>query len=171
MPTRFADLILGFSPLFRHRTWRHAQDLLRGAILAPGVRTVASVLRCLGLSAHRRFVNYHRVLGRAAWSPRLDVGVLLRLLVRTFVPREAPIVLGLDSTLERRRGAHRRQGDLSRRGALLVQLLRQGERPALACDDAAGRGAFCTARLDTAGVHGTLALRAPSPRAAGATSA
>ena len=67
--------------------------------------------------------------------------------------------------------AHRRQGDLSRRGALLVQLLRQGERPALACDDAAGRGAFCTARLDTAGVHGTLALRAPSPRAAGATSA
>jgi hypothetical protein len=31
--------------LFRQRTWRHARALLLGAIFAPGVRPVASVLQ------------------------------------------------------------------------------------------------------------------------------
>ena len=45
LPARFARVILAFAPLFVHRTWRHARVLLIGAILAPGRRTVASVLR------------------------------------------------------------------------------------------------------------------------------
>ena len=49
-PTRFAGVILCFAELFRQRTWRLAEQLLIGAILVPGVRTVASVLRVLGLS-------------------------------------------------------------------------------------------------------------------------
>lgn len=104
LPTRFADLILCFAQLFRQRTWRYAQELLMGAILAPGIRTVASVLRVLGRSHERHFVNFHRVLSRAVWSPRAASRVLLGLLVRTFVP-EGPIVLGIDDTIERRRGA------------------------------------------------------------------
>ena len=44
--------------------------VLLGAILAPGRRTVASVLRTTGLAQKRRFVNYHRVLNRAAWCLR-----------------------------------------------------------------------------------------------------
>ena len=103
LPTRFAPVILPFSRLFRQRTWRQARALLLGAILAPGVRTVASVLRVLGLARERHFVNYHRVLSRAAWSPRAASRVLLALLVRAFVP-EGPVVLGLDDTIERRRG-------------------------------------------------------------------
>jgi hypothetical protein len=39
--------------------------LLLGAILAPGRRTVASVLRITGRSRERRFVNDHRVLSGA----------------------------------------------------------------------------------------------------------
>ena len=40
-------------------------ELLTGAILAPGKRTVTSLLRIMGLAHERRFVNDHRVLNRA----------------------------------------------------------------------------------------------------------
>ncbi|WP_043343185.1 IS701 family transposase [Belnapia moabensis] len=86
------------------RSWRHAEVLLVGAILAPGRRTVASILRIAGLSRERRFVNYHRVLNRAAWSGRAAAKVLLGLLLDAFVPA-GPVLLGLDDTIERRRGA------------------------------------------------------------------
>ena len=103
LPARFAAVILCFAPLFRQRSWRHAEVLLIGAILAPGRRTVASILRIAGLCRERRFVNYHRVLNRAAWSGRAAARVLLGLLLETFVPA-GPVLLGLDDTIERRRG-------------------------------------------------------------------
>ena len=77
--------------------------LLIGAILAPGARTVTGILRIAGLHRERRFTNYHRVLNRAAWSGRATARVLLGLLLDAFAPR-GPIILGLDDTIERRRG-------------------------------------------------------------------
>jgi hypothetical protein len=103
LPARFAAVILCFAPLFRQHTWRHAQVLLIGAILVPGQRTVTSILRISGLCRERRFVNYHRVLNRAAWSGRVAARVLLGLLLDAFVPH-GPVLLGLDDTIERRRG-------------------------------------------------------------------
>ena len=103
LPSRFAAVILSFAPLFCQRSWRHAEVLLIGVMLAPGTRTVASLLRICGLAGERRFVNYHRVLNRAAWSPRAASHVLLDLLIKTFVPN-GPVVLGIDDTIERRRG-------------------------------------------------------------------
>jgi len=103
LPSRFAAVILTFAPLFLQRSWRHAEVLLTGAILAPGQRTVTSILRITGLARERRFVNYHRVLSRAAWCPRAASRVLLGLLVAAFAPK-GPIVLGIDDTIERRRG-------------------------------------------------------------------
>lgn len=103
LPSRFAAVILAFAPLFLQRSWRHARVLLTGAIMAPGQRTVASILRITGLAQERRFVNYHRVLSRAAWCPRAASRILLGLLVAAFVP-SGPVVLGIDDTIERRRG-------------------------------------------------------------------
>lgn len=103
LPTRFAAVILAFAPLFVHRSWQHARVLLVGAILAPGRRTVASVLRITGRSRERRFVNYHRVLSRAAWCPRGGARVLLGLLIDAFAA-SGPVVMALDDTIERRRG-------------------------------------------------------------------
>jgi hypothetical protein len=103
LPARFAAVILCFGPLFQQRSWRHAEVLLIGAILAPGRRTVASILRITGLSRERRFVNYHRILNRAAWSGRAAAQVLLGLLLDAFLP-SGPVLLGLDDTIERRRG-------------------------------------------------------------------
>src|SRR5919199_1472926 len=103
LPARFAGVILAFAPLFVHRTWRHARVLLIGAILTPGRRTIASVLRIMSRSRERRFVNYHRVLSRAAWDPRAGARILLGLLVATFAER-GPVIMAVDDTIERRWG-------------------------------------------------------------------
>src|SRR5919204_985321 len=93
-----------FAPLFSARVWRHAQLLTVGAMLAPGQRMVSTVLRVLGLSHLAAFSTYHRVLNRAVWSSLAVSRVLLGLLIAAFVPRR-PVVVGIDETLERRRGA------------------------------------------------------------------
>ena len=100
LPSRFAAVILTFAPLFLQRSWRHAEVLLTGAVVAPGQRTVTSILRITGLARERRFVNYHRVLNRAAWCPRAASRLLLGLLVAAFAPA-GPVVLGIDDTIER----------------------------------------------------------------------
>jgi hypothetical protein len=64
---------------------------------------VASVLRITGRSRDRHFVNFHRVLSRAAWRPRTGARLLLGLLVDAFAP-SGPVVLALDDTIERRWG-------------------------------------------------------------------
>src|SRR3954471_10917963 len=104
LPARFAAVILTFASMFRqHRTWRHAELLLIAGILAPGRRTITSLLRIAGLSRERRFTTYHRVLNRAAWDPRAAARLLLGLLIAVFAP-SGPVVLGIDDTIERRRG-------------------------------------------------------------------
>jgi hypothetical protein len=106
MPTLPAAMIVvtaPFAPLFSRRVWRHVQELLAGAILAPRHRTVAAVLRVMGLAQARQFHRYHRVLSRARWSGLAASRVLLQLLVTALAP-DGPLVVGIDETLERRRG-------------------------------------------------------------------
>ena len=103
LPTSMIQVLAPFAPLFSKSVFQHVQLLLVGAILAPGKRTVASALRAVSLEDERRFCRYHRVLNRAVWSSREASRVLLGLLVEAFVP-EGPLVLGIDETLERRRG-------------------------------------------------------------------
>ncbi len=79
--------------------------MLIGALLAPGKRTVSAVLEVVGLSDQPTFQTYHRVLNRCAWSPLAGSRRLLALLVDHVVPA-GPLVLGLDDTIERRRGDH-----------------------------------------------------------------
>ena len=103
LPKEIIQILVSFAPLFSERVWQHAQVLLAGAILAPGKRTVGSALRAVGLDQQRCFHRYHRVLSRAVWSGREASRVLLEALVETFVPN-GPLVVGIDETLERRRG-------------------------------------------------------------------
>jgi len=100
----YLTLILAFAPVFTKRVWQHVQVLLTGAILAPGKRTVTAALRVMGLSDDRHFQTYHRVLNRAVWSSLAVSRILLGVLVQTFAPT-GTIVLGIDETIERRRGA------------------------------------------------------------------
>src|SRR3954452_23716304 len=103
-PACFASLILTFAPVFvQQRTWRRAELLLVGAILAPGKRTVTSLLRIAGLGRERRLPNYHRVLNRPSWDARAAARLLLGLLIAVVAP-SGPVLLGIDDTIERRRG-------------------------------------------------------------------
>jgi len=104
LPTELIRVFASFAPLFsKRRVFQHVQVLLMGAILAPGKRTVSSALRAVGLEQHKNFHRYHRVLSRAAWSSREASRALFGLLVETLAS-EGPLVLGVDETLERRKG-------------------------------------------------------------------
>jgi DDE superfamily endonuclease len=103
LPTTMVQVVAPFVPLFSGRVWQHVQLLVAGAILAAGKRTVASALRAVDLQDERRFCRYHRVLNRAVWSSREASRLLLESLVEAFAP-DGPLVVGVDETLERRRG-------------------------------------------------------------------
>jgi len=103
LPHDVLSIIKVFAPLFSKRVWQRAQVLLIGAILTPGRRTVAAVLRVMGLSEERRFKNYHRVLSRTRWSGLACSRLLLGLLIQAFA-WQGPLVMGLDDTIERRWG-------------------------------------------------------------------
>jgi hypothetical protein len=104
LPKKIIYVLRYFEEAFSERMWEWAKVLLIGAILAPGERTVAAVLRVMGLQDEKQFQNYHRVLNRAKWSSRALSHILLRLLVKLFVAADAAIVVGIDETIERRRG-------------------------------------------------------------------
>lgn len=103
LPPDVLTMIGVFAPLVSERVWQRAQVLLIGALLVPGRRTVASVLRVMGLAGEIRFKHYHRVLSRARWSALAGSRLLLRQWVNHFVP-EGPVVVGIDDTIERRWG-------------------------------------------------------------------
>lgn len=103
MPSELMNLIVAFAPLFSKRIWAHAQVLIEGALLCPAKRTVTSALRVMGLSDEKHFQNYHRVLSRARWSGLAASRILLSLLVAAFAP-DGVVLVGIDDTIERRRG-------------------------------------------------------------------
>jgi hypothetical protein len=103
LPTAIMTVIDAFAPLFSMRVFASVKRLRVGAILAPGQRTVTAGLRVLGKSAEAHFQNYHRVLNRAQGSALEASRRLLGLLLDVFVP-EGPVVMGIDETMERRRG-------------------------------------------------------------------
>ncbi len=103
MHTEYIKLLTMFSTHCSASIWAYAQVLITGAILARGQRTVAAVLRVMGLSDETHFVNYHRVLQRAVWSSLAVSRTLLLLLIQTFVTT-GPILIGGDDTIERRWG-------------------------------------------------------------------
>src|SRR5918998_1345803 len=105
LPPEIVRVLRVFEDGFSERVWDWVQVLVVGAILTPGQRTVTAVLRVMGLSDERQYQKYHRVLNRARWSSRELSRRLLLVLVETLVSVDEPVVVGMDETIERRRGA------------------------------------------------------------------
>jgi hypothetical protein len=111
LPPSFLAWLAPFLAAFSRRTRPTAAALVAGALLAVGPRTVTNCLRALGLAEHPSanpagfagFTAFHRVLNRNAWSGLALARTLLRMIVAAFVP-SGPIIIGIDHTLERRRG-------------------------------------------------------------------
>ena len=104
LPASMVPILLPFAPLLTAPTWRPVQVLLLGTLLAQGPRTVTAALRVMGLANEPRFEKDHRVLSRGRWSGLRGAQILLGLLVPC-LPPGWPIVIAVDETLERRRGA------------------------------------------------------------------
>lgn len=103
LPPAFVAWLAPFLAAFSRRTRATAAALAVGALLAIGPRTISNCLRALGLAEHPSFTAFHRVLNRNTWSGLALGRTLLQLLVAIFVPT-GPIIIGVDHTLERRRG-------------------------------------------------------------------
>jgi hypothetical protein len=104
LPPEIVHAIRPFTQAFSERIWDWAQVLIAGAILAPGKRTVTSVLRVMGLKDEKQYQNYHRVLNRAKWSSLQVSRILLGMLVLVLTQAGVPVVVAADETLERRWG-------------------------------------------------------------------
>jgi len=57
----------------------------------------------MGLSKDNHFINYHRVLNRDCWSGLQASKILSGLLIR-LIPVSFPVIIGIDDTIERRKG-------------------------------------------------------------------
>jgi len=104
LPPQFLSCLAAFDDLFTRPTWPNVLLLLAGVILTPGRRTITAALRILGRDRNPDFCTFHRVLNRAAWLSRAAASRLLLLLIACFLPAAAPVVIGLDDTIERRWG-------------------------------------------------------------------
>jgi hypothetical protein len=105
LPPSFVAWLAPFLAAFSRRTRSTTAALATGALLSVGPRTVTNCLRALGLAEHPSFTAFHRVLNRNTWSGLALARTLLHMIVAAFVPT-GPIIIGLDHTLERRRGPH-----------------------------------------------------------------
>ena len=103
LPNAIITVLAIFQPLFSRPVWKNAQLLLLGAILCPRERTIAAILRVLGLSNEKKFDRFHWVLSAANWSIFKASKLLLFLIIKIFsLDKRVEIVV--DETLEKRKG-------------------------------------------------------------------
>src|SRR5919107_5665927 len=97
--------LLPFAAMFTQPSWLNAVALATGALLCLNRRTVCAALRAVDGNSDKGFSRFHRFLSRAEWSGLQGAKILLGLLQEAFVPEGEPLVIALDDSVERRRGA------------------------------------------------------------------
>jgi DDE superfamily endonuclease len=99
LPNEIAAVVLPFHGLFaQQRSWQKAQEMLVGAILCQGRRTVSRVLQVMGLAQERHYGNYYRMLSRVGWSGLAGAQMLLAMILLSLVGNQM-VVIGIDETL------------------------------------------------------------------------
>ena len=104
LPVSIIKLMSPFRPTFDKRTWAKGKELMIGAILSTGKRTVTAALRVMGHAENKHYAKYHHVLNRAKWSAHELSQTLLKLLLSQLDKEKGPLVFGIDETIERRWG-------------------------------------------------------------------
>jgi hypothetical protein len=97
--------LLPFAAMFTQPSWLNAVALASGALLCLNRRTVCAALRAMDGAADKGFSRFHRFLSRSEWSGLQGAKILLGLLQDAFVPEGEPLVIAVDDSVERRRGA------------------------------------------------------------------
>ena len=96
-------VFLELAPAFTRPTFARAQLLVIAAVLTTGRRTIANLLRTLGVLVPGQASSYHRVLSQARGSGLQLAALLLRLLLRHFWPTGRIRLVG-DDTVDEHRG-------------------------------------------------------------------
>ena len=105
LPTPLAAVLLPLAPAFTAPTFDRFALLALAALLTPGRRTVANLLRTLrGLAPGHR-TSYQRVLSAARWSGLTLACCLCRLVLR-LLPPDRPVLLVGDDTIDGHKGKH-----------------------------------------------------------------
>ena len=103
LPPEAQPLLLALAPAFTAPTFGRFTTLLAAALLTPGRRTVANLLRTLGTLAPGHRTAYQRVLSRAPWSG-IGLGcALTAFLLRHLLP-DGPVILVGDDTVDGHKG-------------------------------------------------------------------
>jgi hypothetical protein len=97
--------LLPFAAMFTQPSWLNAVALAMGVLLCLNRRTVCAALRAVDGAADKGFSRFHRFLSRGAWSGLQGSKILLGLLLKAFVADDQAVVIGVDDTIERRRGS------------------------------------------------------------------
>ena len=97
--------LLPFTAMFTRPSWLNAVALATGALLCLNRRTVCAALRAMDGATDKGFSRFHRFLSCAQWSGLQGSQILLGLLQKAFVPDGEPLVIAVDDSVERRRGA------------------------------------------------------------------
>ncbi len=103
-PTTTERLLAPFRRMFTRPTLQRLETVAAGVLLASAQRTVAAALHAVGKGGDAGFSGFHRVLNAASWSALEGARLLLALIVAALVP-EGPVVIGIDATIERRKGS------------------------------------------------------------------
>jgi hypothetical protein len=103
LPPEAGPLLAAFAPLFTHPTYHRFVTLTVAALLTPGRRTVANLVRTVGRLAPGHRTTYQRVLSAARWSG-VELGcALAAFLLRHLVP-DGPVTLVGDDTVDGHKG-------------------------------------------------------------------
>ena len=105
LPAEAQPLLAVLLPHFTQPTASRFVTLLVAAVLTPGRRTVANLLRTLGPLAGGHRTTYQRVLSRAPWSAAALGCALAGFVLRHLLP-DGPVVLVGDDTVDGHPGAH-----------------------------------------------------------------
>lgn len=104
LPRAIINILMNFAPLFSRTVFLNICLLFKAHILSKGRRTITDMLRLLGLQDDRKFSKFHRIFYGAKWSGLQASQILFKLLYKLISSNEE-ILIAIDSTIERRRGA------------------------------------------------------------------
>lgn len=105
LPAEAEALLLALAPVFTEPTFHRFVILMAAALLTTGRRTIANLLRTVGVLAPGHKTSYQRVLSGARWSGLRLACAFCRFLLRRWAP-SGPIPLVGDDTVESHPGRH-----------------------------------------------------------------
>jgi len=105
LPSAAEPLLMSFSIAFAEPTFQPSLELVVGAVLTLGRRTVTAMLWTMRGLSRGHPSTYHRVFSRAVWS-LWPLGKVLAAAVLRHIPPDEPVLVPMDDTTAQHRGKH-----------------------------------------------------------------